>query len=118
MAGLLTGMLGLLIGGCEKDDAKQTNEQQVLQVLATTTHLADLAKQIGGDKIAVSSLMKPGVDPHSFRASAMTSTACTEPILSFIMVWLWKGKLLRFLKEQRNQVMPIFLPARKSLLSF
>lgn len=37
-------------------------------VVTTTTIAADLVRQIGGDRVRVSSLMGPGVDPHQYRA--------------------------------------------------
>ena len=38
-------------------------------VVATTTMIADLARQIGGDSIEVKALMGSGVDPHLYKAS-------------------------------------------------
>lgn len=40
-----------------------------LQVVATTGMIADAARTIGGDLVAVEALMGPGVDPHLFKAS-------------------------------------------------
>jgi manganese/zinc/iron transport system substrate-binding protein len=41
-----------------------------VNVVATTSMIADLAKNIGGDRVTVRGLMGPGVDPHLFKASA------------------------------------------------
>ena len=38
-----------------------------LRVLATTTIVADLARQIGGDRVVVECLMADGIDPHSYK---------------------------------------------------
>ena len=38
-----------------------------LQVVATTSMIADLARMIGGERAEVSALMGPGVDPHAYR---------------------------------------------------
>ncbi len=38
-----------------------------LQVVATTSMIADVARMIGGARIEVSALMGPGVDPHAYR---------------------------------------------------
>lgn len=38
-----------------------------LRVLATTTIVADLARQIGGDRVDVECLMAAGIDPHSYK---------------------------------------------------
>jgi len=40
-----------------------------LQVVATTTQLADIAANVGGDRVQVTSLLKPGVDAHDYDPS-------------------------------------------------
>jgi len=49
--------------------AAATAAERPLEVLATTTVVADLVKQVGGSRVAVASLMADGVDPHSYRAT-------------------------------------------------
>jgi zinc transport system substrate-binding protein len=46
-----------------------------LKVVATTTVLADLAKNIGGDLVEVSSLVPPSADVHSFQTTPSDSIA-------------------------------------------
>lgn len=41
----------------------------MLNVVATTGQVGDLARNVGGDTVAVTTLMGPGVDPHLFKAS-------------------------------------------------
>ena len=41
----------------------------LIRVIATTTVVADLVEQVGGDLVVVESLMADGVDPHSYRAT-------------------------------------------------
>lgn len=41
-----------------------------LKVVTTTTMITDLVKDIGGNKIEVTGLMGPGVDPHLYKATA------------------------------------------------
>lgn len=38
-----------------------------LQVASLSTVLTDIAKNVGGDKIAVAEIVKPGIDPHDFQ---------------------------------------------------
>ncbi len=38
-----------------------------LRVVATTTVVADLVRQVGGDRVAVECLMAAGIDPHSYK---------------------------------------------------
>ena len=39
------------------------------RVVATTTIVADLVRQVAGDAVEIDCLMGPGVDPHSFKAT-------------------------------------------------
>lgn len=41
-----------------------------LAVTATTTMVGDLARTLGGDRVEVTTLMGPGVDPHLYKATA------------------------------------------------
>ena len=38
-----------------------------ITVVTTTSMIADAARQVGGDRVAVTALMGPGVDPHAYR---------------------------------------------------
>jgi manganese/zinc/iron transport system substrate-binding protein len=40
-----------------------------IQVVATTSMVADLVRSIGGDRVEVAGLMGPGIDPHLYKAS-------------------------------------------------
>jgi manganese/zinc/iron transport system substrate-binding protein len=57
-----------LLVGCSSD---QTNgdASDKINVTTTTGQIADVVKNIGGDKVEVISLMGPGVDPHLYQAS-------------------------------------------------
>jgi manganese/zinc/iron transport system substrate-binding protein len=44
-------------------------ERQV-QITVTTGMIADLVRNVGGERVTVRSLMGPGVDPHLYKASA------------------------------------------------
>ena len=52
-----------------------------LNVVATTTMLTDLVKEIGGDHVSVQGLMGPGVDPHLYQASAGDVQLCLRQML-------------------------------------
>lgn len=39
------------------------------RVVATTTIVADLVRQVGGGRVDVECLMAPGIDPHSYKAT-------------------------------------------------
>ncbi len=50
----------------EEDEA----DRPPLDVVATTSIVGDLVRTIGGDRVRVSVLMGPGLDPHQYKASA------------------------------------------------
>ncbi len=45
-------------------------EDKPINIVATTTMLADLIDRVGGEHVSVSALMGPGVDPHLYQAGA------------------------------------------------
>jgi manganese/zinc/iron transport system substrate-binding protein len=58
----------MLLSGCGSTPGEASQDGR-LAVVTTTTHIADLAREIGGDRVRVTALMGPGVDPHLYRAS-------------------------------------------------
>ena len=64
--GVFLFVFSLLIG-CSPPSSPVENTGP--RLVATTTLLADLARQIGSGAIAVDCLMGPGVDPHLYQAS-------------------------------------------------
>lgn len=48
----------------------QVRAQDKLNVVTTTGMVADLVSNVGGDRVEVTALMGPGVDPHLYRATA------------------------------------------------
>lgn len=49
-----------------------------LKVIATTTMLADLSRQIGGEKVSVIGIMNAGIDPHSYLPTAQNIARIKE----------------------------------------
>jgi manganese/zinc/iron transport system substrate-binding protein len=63
--------------------------QDVLRVVTTTGMIADAARQVGGDRVAVTALMGPGVDPHGYRQTRSDIVAAASADLV-----LWNGLYL------------------------
>ncbi|GIW11725.1 MAG: manganese transporter [Dehalococcoidia bacterium] len=62
----------LALGGCAPLQAQPREDlsRRTIRVMATTGMVADLVRAIGGDRIEVSALMGPGVDPHLYKPTA------------------------------------------------
>ena len=43
--------------------------ERTVNIVTTTGMIADIAKNVGGDRVQVTALMGPGVDPHLYKAS-------------------------------------------------
>ena len=61
-----------MAGGCSTNKPAGSADQRhgrILRVVATTTQVADFARNLGGDRIQVTSLLKPNLDAHDFEPS-------------------------------------------------
>ncbi len=64
-------LLALTVVGSACGPAERTPDVSLadrpVRVVTTTSMIADLAREIGGDRVEVEGLMGPGVDPHLYR---------------------------------------------------
>jgi ABC-type Zn uptake system ZnuABC Zn-binding protein ZnuA len=65
---LLMLMIGLLAVACGETTGPTSTGARV-QVVTTTGILADLARNVGGDLVAVRAIVPPGIDVHTFQAT-------------------------------------------------
>jgi manganese/iron transport system substrate-binding protein len=71
---LLAGIgCGLLVGGCEAQNTSNSDNEEQLQVVSTSTIIADLTEQIGGDIIEHQGILQPGTDPHVYEPTPKDS---------------------------------------------
>ena len=61
---ILTALIGVLLAGCGEEDA--AGPGVALEVVATTTQAADLARNVGGDRVVVTGLLAANGDPHDY----------------------------------------------------
>jgi ABC-type Zn uptake system ZnuABC Zn-binding protein ZnuA len=70
---LLAAVLGVVLaGGCSTNKPGGSADQghgRSLRVVATTTQVADFAANVGGDRVRVTSLLKPNLDAHDYEPS-------------------------------------------------
>ncbi|MCW5881441.1 MAG: zinc ABC transporter substrate-binding protein [Anaerolineae bacterium] len=70
---MLIGMPGACAAASESTATAPAGSGKPLQVVATTSILADLTKNVAGDAATVTSLLPIGSDPHSFEPSPRDS---------------------------------------------
>jgi ABC-type Zn uptake system ZnuABC Zn-binding protein ZnuA len=71
---LTAALTAVLAASCSSGEesassAGGTPAQGRLRVVATTTQVADFARSVGGDKVQVTSLLKPNLDAHDYEPS-------------------------------------------------
>jgi ABC-type Zn uptake system ZnuABC Zn-binding protein ZnuA len=71
VAACLAALLAPVVAGCSGSGGGGGGAADGgrLRVVATTTQVADLAANVGGDRVRVTSLLKPGIDPHDYEPS-------------------------------------------------
>lgn len=84
-------VMALLIVACGQTPTAQVppgtasvSGGQALNVMASTTIVADVVRQVGGDKVAVSILVPLGVDAHSFAPTPQDIARVAEARVLFV----------------------------------
>lgn len=68
---LLLLLATLALAGCGRiqERTRPDFSNRTIEVVATTGMVGDIVQQVGGDRLRVTTLMGPGVDPHLYKAS-------------------------------------------------
>ncbi|MEM7186338.1 MAG: zinc ABC transporter substrate-binding protein [Bacteroidota bacterium] len=91
-------LLSLTIIGCKN----QTEVNEKLSVVTTTTMITDLVKNIGGDMIEVNGLMGAGVDPHLYKASEGDVSKLYNADIIFYNGLHLEGKLVEVFEKMES----------------
>ncbi|RZT00285.1 metal ABC transporter solute-binding protein, Zn/Mn family [Aquimarina brevivitae] len=92
--------LSALLFSC---NSNQKTENEKLQVVATTTMIADLLHNLGGDSIELQGLMGAGVDPHLYKASEGDVSKLLNADLIFYNGLHLEGKLVDVFEKMESQ---------------
>ncbi len=115
LGGVLLIGVGLLVTGLTGCASSGDDVSDRVQVVATTSILADLARQVGGDQVDVEGLMGPGVDPHLYKASeGDVSDMDGADIILYNGLDL-EGKMTDVFAEMRRRGTPVSEIARDAL---
>jgi ABC-type Zn uptake system ZnuABC Zn-binding protein ZnuA len=66
---LALALAALLAAGCAEQSGPWRDGAAGLRVVATTTQVADFARNVGGDRVDLVTLLKPGIDAHDYEPS-------------------------------------------------
>jgi len=95
----------ILLQGCVGEyESSKSKLESGLKITCTTSIVADAVKKICGEKAEVTSLMGPGVDPHSYKATQGDLTKLKEADIIFYNGLHLEGKMVGiFEKMARNR---------------
>src|SRR5688500_6661895 len=77
----LTALAMVGVVGCGSDSADESNAG--LTVVATTTQVADLVQNVGGERVAVHRFLAPNTDPHEYEPRPSDAEAVFEADVVF-----------------------------------
>ena len=79
----LVAVVGLLclVAGCGSDSG--TASDSSVTAVATTPHVADLVRNVGGERVDVRGLLAEGADPHGYEPRPSDATSVAEAAVVF-----------------------------------
>jgi manganese/zinc/iron transport system substrate-binding protein len=96
----------VVAGGCGPAAERVPAKPQAVRprVVATTTVVADLVRQVGGDRVTVDCLMAAGIDPHSYKATPRDADRLAAADLVVASGLHLEGKLADLLERLGRKV--------------
>lgn len=99
----------LILSACESQGDVAIPEDGPIRVTATTGMVADIVKNVGGDRVQVTALMGPGTDPHLYKASQGDIGRLNEAHMIFYSGIHLEGKMTEILSKlsEEKPVIPV-----------
>jgi zinc/manganese transport system substrate-binding protein/manganese/iron transport system substrate-binding protein len=106
------------LGGCAPSTSTPPDPSAPIRVVTTSTVLGDLIRQTGGDRVAVTSLVPPGVDVHTYQATPADLQALAEAdlvVMNGLGLDDWLGDMIETVSGGPQSRVPIVRLAEDSL---
>jgi manganese/zinc/iron transport system substrate-binding protein len=96
-------LLALVAVGCgdvdDRSAGRAASSDGIVRVTTTTNFVTDTVRRVGGDRVEVTGLMGPGVDPHLYKASAGDVQTLREADLVVYVGLFLEGKMQEVLER-------------------
>jgi manganese/zinc/iron transport system substrate-binding protein len=105
----MVGGAAALLAGCAPEKARPIDPTapRRLRVVATTTMIGDLVRQVGGEDIELTVLMGPGTDPHLYKSTAADAGAIKQAQLLFYNGLHLEGRMIDVLEKQGDRAVAL-----------
>lgn len=80
---LILFTISLSLSSCSTPPTQTSQPSATLKVVATTTLVGDVVKQVGGELIDLTVLLTPGIDPHTFQPTPQDIASLTAAQVIF-----------------------------------
>ena len=118
MAVVMMLLLGILTAGCSTTSNNKELDNEKLKVTSTIGMIGDVVSNIGGQHVESIRLMKPGIDPHLYKASQGDIAKLENADLIFYNGLQLEGKMGEIFKkvEQQKPTIAVTKKLSKELL--
>lgn len=89
--------------GGEQATARDLAGRQI-KIVATTGMIGDAVKNVGGERVQVTTLMGPGIDPHLYKASEGDVTRMASADMIFYNGLHLEGKMAEVFEKMRSRI--------------
>ncbi len=101
-------MLVAAFASCGRQGEAQSQtagkDGKVIRVVTTTGMIGDAVKNVGGDRVEVTTLMGPGIDPHLYKASEGDVTRMASANMIFYNGLHLEGKMGEIFEKMSSRV--------------
>jgi manganese/zinc/iron transport system substrate-binding protein len=102
---VLIGLIGLLTAcGLQAKEAEADFSQRPIRVVTTIGMITDIVQNVGGERVQVTGLMGPGVDPHLYKASEGDVTRMAEADVVFYSGLHLEAKMAKVFEKMGDRV--------------
>jgi manganese/zinc/iron transport system substrate-binding protein len=106
LVGVVVVALGLYVFAMRDRDPGVAVREDRLRVVATTTVVGDLVRNIGGEHVEVTTLMGPGIDPHTYKPSEGDVATMSRAQAVFYIGHFLEGAMTEVFKQMMRQGVP------------
>jgi manganese/zinc/iron transport system substrate-binding protein len=93
-------LIASLLIACDKSTSPTSGGAGKPKIVATTTMIGDLVKQIAGDKVDLTVLMPPGTDPHGYKPTTKDLADVSRADFVFYNGLHLEGKMVELFEQK------------------
>lgn len=98
---------GLVLSACTPEEPRVDITERPINVVTTTGMIADAVENIGGERVDVTNLMGPGIDPHLYSASEGDVSRMANADIIFYNGLNLEAQMGQVFRQMRGQIVTV-----------